>query len=37
MSSPVAPPKESLSDIYNERTIVVGLFLGAIAYGVYSL
>ncbi|KXN91600.1 hypothetical protein AN958_12718 [Leucoagaricus sp. SymC.cos] len=35
MSSPYAPPGESSFDLYNERTILDGLFLGAIAYGVH--
>ncbi len=33
MSNPFAPPDESSFDLYNERTIIDGLFLGAIAYG----
>lgn len=33
MSNPDAPPGESSFDLYNERTIIDGLFLGAIAYG----
>jgi len=35
MSNPDAPPGESSFDLYNERTIIDGLFLGAIAYGVH--
>ncbi|KAF9447766.1 hypothetical protein P691DRAFT_730862 [Macrolepiota fuliginosa MF-IS2] len=35
MSNPNAPPGESPFDLYNERTIIDGLFLGAIAYGVH--
>lgn len=33
MSNPNAPPGESPFELYNERTIIDGLFLGAIAYG----
>lgn len=33
MDNSYAPPGESSADLYNERTIIVGLFLGAIAYG----
>ncbi|KAF9447761.1 hypothetical protein P691DRAFT_638943, partial [Macrolepiota fuliginosa MF-IS2] len=35
MSNPFAPPNESPHDLYNERTIIDGLFLGAIAYGIH--
>ncbi|KAJ3574045.1 hypothetical protein NP233_g2016 [Leucocoprinus birnbaumii] len=35
MSDPSASPVESAFDLYNERTIIDGLFLGAIAYGVH--
>ncbi|KAJ3574053.1 hypothetical protein NP233_g2024 [Leucocoprinus birnbaumii] len=35
MSNPYAPPGESSFDLYEERTIIDGLFLGAIAYGVH--
>ncbi|KXN91605.1 hypothetical protein AN958_12723 [Leucoagaricus sp. SymC.cos] len=35
MSNPYAPPGESAFELYNERTIIDGLFLGAIAYGIH--
>ncbi|KAF5347356.1 hypothetical protein D9756_009967 [Leucocoprinus leucothites] len=35
MSNPNAPAGESAFELYNERTIIDGLFLGAIAYGVH--
>ncbi|KAL9710485.1 hypothetical protein Ac2012v2_006019 [Leucoagaricus gongylophorus] len=35
MSNSYAPPGESSFDLYNERTIIDGLFLGTIAYGVH--
>jgi len=33
MNNSYAPPGESSADLYNERTIIDGLFLGAVAYG----
>ena len=36
MNNSFAPPGESSADLYNERTIIDGLFLGAIAYGEFQ-
>jgi len=36
MNNSFAPPGESSTDLYNERTIIDGLFLGAVAYGEFQ-
>jgi hypothetical protein len=33
MTNPYAPPGESSFDLFNERSILDGLFLGSVAYG----